>query len=110
MMEYILRNIVFFFNFQCKYPNARLLDKIIWLSQVHSLAGSKIQILLPKHLSQIFVHILLKSLILFCCENNPVLSSERVFVLFHLARVLIGIMMGLTQSNKEGENLALFLP
>ena len=54
------------------------------------------------------MHILLKSFSLARCKNKPILSgkmflaSESAFVLFDLAGVLVGIMLGLTQSNKGG--------
>ena len=38
------------------------------------------------------------------------LASEGAFMLFHFARVLVGITLGLTQSNKEGGTLGLSLP
>lgn len=63
------------------------------------------QILLLKNLHTLT---LLKSLILACCKNKPItsgekfLASERAFVLFYLAAFLVGTMLGLTQSKKEG--------
>ena len=51
----------------------------------------------------------LKSLILSCCKDKPIssgkkfLASERAFLLVHLAGLLVGIMLELTQSNKEDE-------
>ena len=105
---HIVRHIVFFY-FQFKCRNAIVLDIIFRLNQAYLLLGSKIQILSLKSLSQIFLHILLKSLILSCYKNKPIssgkkfLASERAFVFFHLAAVLVDIMLGLTQSNKEDE-------
>ena len=75
MMEYIT-DILFFFTFQCKCRNAQVFDIIIWLNHVYSLLGSKIQVLLLKHLSQIPVHIPLKTLTLCSCKNKPVTSGK----------------------------------
>ena len=95
------------FYYQCTCWNARVFDITFRLTQIYSLLESKTQILLLKNLSQISLHILLKSLILACCKNKPISSGkkfitpERAFVLFYLAAVLVGIMLVLTQSNKE---------
>ena len=84
-----------------------LFDVIFRLNQVYLLLESKIQILLLKNLSQLSLDILLKSLIISYCKTKPIssgknfLASERVSVLFYLAGVLVGIMLGLTDSNKE---------
>ena len=83
---HIKRRIVFYF--QCKCRNARVFDKIFTESSIFIVRAKKIQFLLLKNLSQISLHILLKSLILSCCRIEPVssgkklLASERVFVLF----------------------------
>ena len=94
-----------FFSFQCKCRNSWIFDKIFWLNHIYSLFESKIQILLLK--LQISVTILLKSLILSRCKNKPIssskifLASERAFVLFHFAGVLVSIMLGLTSRMKK---------
>ena len=95
------------FYFQCTCWNARVFEIIFRLNQVYSLLESKIKILLVKTFSQISLDILLRSLILACCKNKPrssvkkFLVSERAFVLFYLAAVLVGIMLGLIQLNKD---------
>ena len=38
------------------------------------------------------------------------LASERDFVIFHLAGALVGILLFLTQLNKEGPTLGVSLP
>ena len=38
------------------------------------------------------------------------LAFERAFVLFHLGGVFVGIMLGFTQSSKEGGTLGPSLP
>ena len=103
------------FYFQCTCWNGRVFDIIFRLNQIHSLLESKIQILLLKNISQTSLHIILKSLILACCKTRPFtsrkkfLASEGAFVHFYLAAVLVGIMLGLIQSNKE-DGKALSLP
>ena len=112
MMEYIIRHDAFFLSVQMW--ECPLFD-IFWLNHLYSLIESKIQILLLKHLSQISEHILLELLILSCYKNKPIssrkvlLASERAFALFRFAGVLVGIVLGSTQSNKEGRTLALSL-
>ena len=102
MMKYITRHTVF--SSKCKCWNARVFDIIFWLNYVYSLVVSKLQNLLLKHLP---VHILLNSLTLSRCKNEPMslgkmfLAFGRAFLFFHLAGALFGIMLGLTQSNKD---------
>lgn len=70
------------------YVHMLIFDIIFRLNQAYSLLETQIQILLLKDLTNISLHILLKSLILSCCMNKPIssvknwLASERPFLIF----------------------------
>ena len=95
------------FYFQSTCWNVRVFDIIFRLNQLYLLLESKQQVFLLKSLSKISLHIFLKLSVLACCKNKLIssgkkfLTSERPLILFCLAAVLVGIMLGLTQSNKE---------